>query len=712
MANNYTITFKSLRTYSGGSPQTYVLTIGGGIGSAIALKPGSQPFTTDEDADEDQFKPIRTQTGYFRIVDDGKDAGGNAFDWKDLIPANDTARPVTLTANGTVLWTGFMQAQNFGGVLYGNPQEREFPVQCVLSVLGTYKASTSESGMKNFAWLLKWLLVDNLPSDQRPTSFIIQGGADARQWLLKRFDWMNFMQEVEDGDIEPRYSHYDILEDMCKFWGWTIRTHRRTVYMTMTDDTAERGTTLTLDQTALGQLAAGTSAGTVSTGGMSVLTIPNAFASTSNDTYQNQGPSKATVKADVNKNETVIKFAPSSVRQQMEAAHTPSYTWVQAQGQDLVGYFETGTIGSFETPVLSGSSVGTYGGFCRRQVYTSKDSDDPAMCDDFLINFVYDGSTAPVAIRSNKAMSFAGGSLKIGGQVYFDEKVCDWTKTRLRMRLGIGMTRASARWWYMKSLLMNNDTTLSHYWSTSGTVKEFSADCNNGQIKGTKWIKFRYNALSEDKNWMEVIYDTIPVPDTADMYGFLFIEFLGLTERIPEYPDYDRGSIRQVFQIANFEVKFSRDTIDIQDNMNVVRGRSIKENRVSSREYSAENSSRTTDVWNADCIFASDNNMEYGYGLLMNADGTFMPSAPYAAGTSAQRPEQHLANRVATYWGQSRRRIKADLQSQATISNVAILNAINPGVLLSLDGSTCHPIAISHEWRDDVTTVTMLEMPT
>jgi hypothetical protein len=96
----------------------------------------------------------------------------------------------------------------------------------------------------------------------------------------------------------------------------------------------------------------------------------------------------------------------------------------------------------------------------------------------------------------------------------------------------------------------------------------------------------------------------------------------------------------------------------------------------------------------------------------MNADGTFMPSAPYAAGTSAQRPEQHLANRVATYWGQSRRRIKADLQSQATISNVAILNAINPGVLLSLDGSTCHPIAISHDWRDDVTTVTMLEMPT
>ena len=195
------------------------------------------------------------------------------------------------------------------------------------------------------------------------------------------------------------------------------------------------------------------------------------------------------------------------------------------------------------------------------------------------------------------------------------------------------------------------------------------------------------------------------------MYGFLFIEFLGLTERFPEFPDLHRGDTKQVFQIANFEVKFSRDTIDIPTSMSVVRSRAIKEDRVTSKEYTAENASRTISEWNADCIFASDNNMEYGYGLLMNANGTFMASAPYVAGTSAQHPEQHLANRVASYWSQSRRRMKADLQSQATINNVTILNAITSGVLLSLDGSTCHPIAISHDWRDDVTTVTMLEMP-
>ena len=69
--------------------------------------------------------PIRTQSGYLRIVDDGYAADGvTPFNWKDLIPATDISRPVTLTANGTVIWQGFMQAQDFGSVLYGNPQER------------------------------------------------------------------------------------------------------------------------------------------------------------------------------------------------------------------------------------------------------------------------------------------------------------------------------------------------------------------------------------------------------------------------------------------------------------------------------------------------------------------------------------------------------------------------------------------------------------
>ena len=702
--NNYSITFKSLRAGT-----TYVLSIGGGSGTAIPLKGGSQPFTTDEDADEDQFKPIRTQTGYFRIVDDGLDANGNAFDWKDLIPATDTSRPVTLTAGGVVMWTGFMQAQNFGGVLYGNPQEREFPVQCILSVLGTYKASTSVVGMNNFAWLLKWLLVDNMPADQRPTSFIIQGGADARQWLLKRFDWMNFMNEVEDGDIEPRYSHYDIMEDFCKFWGWTIRTHRKTVYMTCTDDSMEKNRTLSLDQTSLAQLAADTTgqstAGTVTNTPMTVLSVPNAFASTSNDTYQNQGPSKATVKADVNQHETVLKFAPSSVRKTMEEN---GWTWVQEPEQDLVGYFETHTIDSFDSQTMSGTSVGTYGGFCRRQVYTTKETDKPQNCDMFLFNHQYDGS-AVVSIRSKIARSFAGGSLKLGGTVYFNSKVCDEPKnTKLFMRLGIGQTRETARWWFMEDVVYTN-VRMNYGWSASGSIRQFAAGGDNGDIKSTRC--FVYLPPGVFGYWVVYTptYDAIPVPNDASFNGYLFIDFLGFGHA--SAATADAYEYNDIFQIANFEIEFSRDTYDIPTNLDEVRPREIKEERATQREYTAENNSRTIDEWNADCIFASDNNMEYGYGLLMNATGTFMATAPYNGSASPEHPEQHLANRVASFWQRSRRRVTIELQSQATINNVAVLDCVTPGVLLSVDGATGHPIAISHDWRDDVEKITILEMP-
>ena len=139
MAIHWQIQFVSLRSHT-----TYVLNIydASYSGSPVQLKGGSEPFTTEEEADEDMFKPLRTQSGSFRVVDDGKDANGNtlsaANSLKAMLPATDTDRPVQLTKKvgntWVVLWMGYMQAQNFGSVLYGDPQEREFPVQCCLSV--------------------------------------------------------------------------------------------------------------------------------------------------------------------------------------------------------------------------------------------------------------------------------------------------------------------------------------------------------------------------------------------------------------------------------------------------------------------------------------------------------------------------------------------------------------------------------------------------
>ena len=106
--------------------------------------------------------------------------------------------------------------------------------------------------------------------------------------------------------------------------------------------------------------------------------------------------------------------------------------------------------------------------------------------------------------------------------------------------------------------------------------------------------------------------------------------------------------------------------------------------------------------WDADVIYASDNtNMAFGYGLLIDTDGKQVKKVQY--GENEEIPEQNLANRVAAYWGTSKRKITAEL-------NTAVIPAITPRNTLTLDGTTCHPISISHDWWNDKTTLTLLEI--
>lgn len=682
MAIHWKIPFKSLRT---GTLYTVNIYDASFSGTPVVLKGGASPFSTEENEDEDQFAPIRTQSGSIRIIDDGKDASGNALAtgwWKQMVPVNDTDRPVTLTdGSGNVVWQGFMQAQNFGAELYEPTQEREFPVQCCLSVLAATQVSTTEAQLCNFAYLLRYIF-NSVPSHSF-TSFVIQGGADAQQWLLKRIDWHNFLNDNADNDVEPKYNLYEILEDVCQFWGWTARIYKQTIYLTCADDTAET-TFLTLTPANLDTMAAGGTAGTTSAGYSTATISGDVFASTDNSDYKQRGPNKATVKADVNKEEIIAQFAPASVRHALEAN---GWTWVQQSGEDLTGYFETNSvIGSFTSEILDGTSHDTRGGYSRRQIYSSKEADKPFEGDMFLINNTgYDATQfiqAPaISIVTKKAMAFSGGSIVLSGDVYFGAKPCDVSELP-QMFIGVGISpdgnRANARWWYIRYL---QTRVIDYGWSTAGDVRYFAAGVNAGKLKSCKL------PLSNTD------FDAIPI--IGDLYGFVHVDIYGF---LSGFNPIDQ------FQIANFAIEFSRDTIDIPTSPDVVRPRVVLVERVSTQNYTATNTNQTHEEWNADCIFASDNNMEYGYGLIMNANGSFMEKAQYGGVANSQHPEQHLANRVATYWASSRRKIIADFRTNT-------IPEVSPQYKLTIDGTQLHPIAISRDWRNDVVRLSMLEMP-
>jgi hypothetical protein len=51
-----------------------------------------------------------------------------------------------------------------------------------------------------------------------------------------------------------------------------------------------------------------------------------------------------------------------------------------------------------------------------------------------------------------------------------------------------------------------------------------------------------------------------------------------------------------------------------------------------------------------------------------------------------------------------------DLIANANISSGTVID-ISPRHKVTMDGTTFHPIAINHDWRDDVVSLTLLEMP-
>lgn len=670
---DYTISFKSLLAGT-----VYTLNIGSG-NDDIALKGAAQPFVTQEDDDEDMFTPIRTQSGYLRIVDDGSVAG---FNWKNLVPLTAFGKPVALMDGSTVVWQGYIQTQTFSGELYGGTQEREYPVICPLSVLEAKEPSVVERDTKSFAYLL-WTIL----SAAQTTGIVefdniyFQGGADARTWLQTKIDWKNFHNTDSDGVVSAKYSMYQILEDVCTFWGWTCRTQGKDVYFTCADDSTEQN----FLQTTLAQLETlGANTGSVISR-TSVSLSGDVFASRDNDDYIINGPSRAVVTADVNKQKTVMNFAPKAYENQMDAA---GYTWVQGE-DDLTGFFTTPIVRALPTSgltteeIVARSSV-EGSGFCRRQIFESTESTDAEKVDAIVLAMAcrmirgYLTIFDQIQIDTVYPMDYTGGSFKFTGSLFVGcKRYTDGNE--LHMRFGIGSDRDHAKWWYMNPIPDGGDITCG--WSDS--VRDFIARLEGGNIMSTAAYHINSLGFLTDVDFKS---STIPAP-TSGGYGRLFIDIIGCGV--------------ENFTIGDFAVEFSREVTEIPTNVHAVRPRVMKESRDTSHEYTAVNWNQSKDEWSADCIFASDNNLEYGYGLLLNATGGYVAVVPY--GNTTEHPEQHLANRVSNYWANSKRKLMTDLRFN-------MIPTIRPNNLVSMNDTTFYPASISHDWRDDKVTIGLMEL--
>ena len=298
----YQIPFRSFKNTA------YVLEIGGG---GTALDGAVDTFVTEEDANTDFFTPVRTQSGTFRYI--GSGANDHAT-WLSMVPTNALSIPVKLKVGSTVKWQGYIQPEVYHNdyPANGSVMEHEFSVQCPLSVLDTIDINTNVNShpVVTIGQLLHTHIFSKL-TGTTIDRYYFQGNRDiVSSRLNTRVMWANFIDTIEEGNADgvsttkvvAKYTCRQVLEEVCKLFGWTCRMHGTYVYFTMPVDNSQGFSYFTADQ----MISVATSRGTNEARG-SFSIADNMFCDNDNHEQVLPGIGKVTVRSDINPLDNLVE---------------------------------------------------------------------------------------------------------------------------------------------------------------------------------------------------------------------------------------------------------------------------------------------------------------------------------------------------------------------------------------------------------------------
>ena len=193
--------------------KTCVLSINDERNTTTTLTPAAEPFTTSIQESDDLFTPIRTGNGYIRVVVDSVD------DISDLVGAAPLSRAVTLTVDGTVRWRGFLACESFTQPWDKGPIEIELPVMSGVEVLKGVNPSSSLASL-GYINIAQFIYNMNVALGSVYTRFYFPVQSNTPDTLQYQFDMKNYATAIDKNTAHEMESYYDILEDICKLFGW------------------------------------------------------------------------------------------------------------------------------------------------------------------------------------------------------------------------------------------------------------------------------------------------------------------------------------------------------------------------------------------------------------------------------------------------------------------------------------------------------------
>lgn len=204
----------------------------GYAGDVIDLEGAEKPISTEEDSSEELLYPVRSHTGYLRVIDNGDLAG--------LMPSDNMQHYVELYIDSILEWCGYMQAATFTQAWDTPPIEVEYPLISGIGVLGGLfldeKKSFSDitlAAMLKECFDMSRINYDFVYMPAYPT----QPSTSKPALNILSCSRFNFFEESnaerDDKDYKPldSWKAMDVVSEILKFFGWSLYEKGRTLYI-------------------------------------------------------------------------------------------------------------------------------------------------------------------------------------------------------------------------------------------------------------------------------------------------------------------------------------------------------------------------------------------------------------------------------------------------------------------------------------------------
>ena len=666
-------------------------------GGITQLEPAANPITTEEDSDDDYLKPVRTQTGYLRVIDNG--------DLDGLMPEDNSQHYVELHIDEELCWCGYMQADTFSEDWDITPLITEFPLISPLGILeGVYLDQAKEMSLVklgellleciestgvdfNYIYFPKEVWYSENESAQTPFSVAL-----SRQTFFE--DNGSDDRDAEDWERYDADTCLSFLEEFCRFWGWTLQERQKTLYFIGKSQAYYITTVEYLRNLVYG--------GNFSYGDRSMVLV--AFSSLSLDGIDNkkeilQGVNKVKITSKINAVGTVVPSIDEGYMSVIHNGTDNSYVYgkeykrvIAYESLDLnvsmlvYGYSEN--LGAYisQDYNYANMSAGIGAMYVKRDIYSLDESENKRNYNYksgiWIINRPYKTSNSPeppplllartmpiLKMQSLNAAKYSSGAFVISAQVYGYNMAVGGSlyedngagELEIKFRIGDkywnGSAWGSNETWFTIQLGSENDNSVP------------------GKILSTKTLDQPYNGA-----------DGYVMPINEDLSGVVELTIHATTfGKIS-----DLVYRNQQLYLDNLKVDYYKD-----DNVSEIRKSSNQDN-----VYVSILKRRTSEEKEIELKIASNNNNPAAYNTLSGAGRDVGPLYFVQEGKS-MLAEERLLGILKQVYGRTTEKLNITVER----------SELTPMARLTRDGRNYRVLSEKIEWADDSEEIMIENIP-